>query len=52
MMIEDFAISPDGQDMNLTGILEWWVGCGWCGQVGVGVTGVGTCLGKSARGAR
>ena len=40
MMIDDFAILPYGQDMILTGILEWWVGCGWCGQVGVGVSGV------------
>ena len=40
MMIDDFAILTYGQDMILTGILEWWVGCGWCGQVGVGVSGV------------
>ena len=40
MMIDDFAILPYGQDMILTGILVWWVRCGWCGRFGVGVSGV------------
>ena len=39
MMIDDFAILPDGQDTILTGMLVWCVGCGWCGQVGVGAQG-------------
>ena len=51
-MIGDFAILPEYADSMLTGIL-----CGVSGVVrrvtgGVGVTGVPTCLGKSARGAR
>ena len=48
----DFAVRTDGQDTVINGMPWGWGGVRSRAGARVGVTGVRTCLGKSARGAR